>query len=103
MILDVFARTGDVQWLECNLPAIQEYHRYWASAPRLAPETDLSRNDGGAHTPAPKVAEDEVDAIGRAMRESSTSIPWILTACSTGRRRIRRPSTRCSTRRVRRA
>src|SRR5437016_875043 len=33
MILGVFERTGDREWLRRTLPAIEKYHRFWTSGP----------------------------------------------------------------------
>jgi alpha,alpha-trehalase len=43
MILAVYNRTQDKQWLQSMLPSIKKYYRYWTTGPRLIPEIGLSR------------------------------------------------------------
>src|SRR5205814_1743834 len=65
MILGVFERTGDREWLRRTLPAIEKYHRFWTSGPHLIPVTHLSRYWDFGEGPAPEVLSDEKDAQGR--------------------------------------
>jgi alpha,alpha-trehalase len=65
MILLVYARTQDRQWLEKTLPEIEKYYLYWTSKPHLTPETGLSRYYDSGEGPAPEVVSSELDAKGR--------------------------------------
>jgi alpha,alpha-trehalase len=65
MILGVYERTGDRDWLRSTLPAIQRYHRFWTTAPHLVASTGLSRYYDLGEGPAPEVVSDERDAEGR--------------------------------------
>ncbi|MGD1096144.1 MAG: trehalase family glycosidase [Bryobacteraceae bacterium] len=65
MLLGVFEKTHDRKWLEDSLPAIEEYYRYWTSAPHLTTETGLSRYFDSGDGPAPEVVASEHDAKGR--------------------------------------
>jgi len=65
MVLGVFAKTGDREWLRSTWPAIEKYHRFWTTAPHLAGDTGLSRYYDLGEGPAPEVVADERDAAGR--------------------------------------
>jgi alpha,alpha-trehalase len=65
MILGVFQKTKDRQWLRDALPAIEKYYRYWTTKPHLVPETGLSRYFDLGNGPAPEVVAAERDAQGR--------------------------------------
>ena len=65
MILEVFNRTEDIQWLQSTLPAIEQYYHYWVSEPHLTATTGLSRYHGGASTPAPEAVYGERDQQGK--------------------------------------
>jgi alpha,alpha-trehalase len=65
MILGVFRRTGDRDWLRATLPAAERYYRFWTSEPHLIPELGLSRYYDQGEGPAPEVLSDERDAQGR--------------------------------------
>jgi alpha,alpha-trehalase len=65
MILEVYRRSGDTDWLKSTVPAIEKYYAYWVREPHLTPETGLSRYDGGADTPAPEVVHGERDKNGK--------------------------------------
>src|SRR5512146_2492788 len=43
MLLGVYRKTHDRQWLERALPALENYYRFWTTQPHLTPETGLSR------------------------------------------------------------
>ncbi len=66
MILGVFERTHDLEWLATTMPAIERYYAYWTRAPHLIPELGLSRYHGLGHGPAPEVVHGERDAEGRS-------------------------------------
>jgi alpha,alpha-trehalase len=65
MLLGVYARTHDRKWLENTIPVIEQYYRYWTSAPHLTPETGLSRYFDLGEGPAPEVVAAEGDQHGR--------------------------------------
>jgi alpha,alpha-trehalase len=65
MILGVYERTGDKEWLRRTRPAIEKYHRFWTTEPHLVPGTGLSRYYDLGEGPAPEVLSDEKDAQGR--------------------------------------
>lgn len=65
MILEVFARTGDREWLRASWPAVLAHHRYWLSGDHRAGDTGLSRYFDVGDGPAPEVVADERDAEGR--------------------------------------
>jgi alpha,alpha-trehalase len=64
MLLAVYQRTRDRQWLADSLDAVEKYYGYWTSAPHLTPETGLSRYFDAGEGPAPEVVSSEVDAQG---------------------------------------
>ena len=66
MILGVYRRTQDRQWLADSVPAIETYYRYWVSQPHLTPETGLSRYFDLGEGPAPEVLAAELDKKGRS-------------------------------------
>jgi len=66
MILGVFERTSDREWLRRTLPAIEKHYAFWTSPPHLVPETGLSRYFDLGSGPAPEVLADEVDERGRS-------------------------------------
>ncbi len=65
MILGVYERTRDKEWLRRTRPAIDAYYRFWTTEPHLIPETGLSRYYDSGEGPAPEVLSDEKDAQGR--------------------------------------
>jgi alpha,alpha-trehalase len=65
MVLGVFERTRDRNWLRSTLPAVEKYYRFWTSDPHLIPELGLSRYFDRGEGPAPEVVSDERDAAGR--------------------------------------
>jgi alpha,alpha-trehalase len=65
MILGVFEKTGDKEWLRRTRPAIEAYYRFWTTEPHLVPETGLSRYYDLGDGPAAEVLSDEKDAQGR--------------------------------------
>jgi len=67
MLLAVYQRTNDREWLERVVPAIEEYYRYWTSEPHLTPKTGLSRYFDTGTGPAPEVLTAELDERGRSV------------------------------------
>lgn len=58
MVLDVFAKTGDVEWLRSTWPAVEKYYKYWTSAPHGL-DNGLSRYYDLGTGPAPEVVSGE--------------------------------------------
>jgi alpha,alpha-trehalase len=65
MILGVYRKTRDLDWLKSTVPAIEKYYRFWASEPHLTEQTRLSRYYDFGEGPAPEVISDERDKQGR--------------------------------------
>jgi alpha,alpha-trehalase len=65
MILGVYRKTRDRDWLRSTVPAIDKYYRFWTSEPHLTRETGLSRYFDFGEGPAPEVIADERDSQGR--------------------------------------
>jgi alpha,alpha-trehalase len=68
MLLAVYRRTLDRQWLENALPEIAAYYRYWITGPHLT-ASDLSRYFDEGTGPAPEVVAAERDSQGRTHYE----------------------------------
>src|SRR5262249_28081087 len=66
MLLAVYRRTKDRQWLADSVPAIETYYRYWITDPHLTPATGLARYFDLGDGPAPEVVAAERDAQGRS-------------------------------------
>jgi alpha,alpha-trehalase len=69
MVLGVYNRMHDRQWLEQALPEIEAYYKVWTTTPHLTPETGLSRYFDTGKGPAPEVLSAERDAQGRTHYE----------------------------------
>jgi alpha,alpha-trehalase len=65
MLLDVFARTGDRDWLRQGVRDAEQHYRFWTTEPHLVPATGLSRYWDFGEGPAPEVLSDERDEKGR--------------------------------------
>jgi alpha,alpha-trehalase len=65
MILAVYRRTHDRDWLASAVPRIEKYYEYWLTKPHLTRETGLSRYFDLGDGPAPEVLSSEVDSQGR--------------------------------------
>lgn len=65
MILGVYRKTKDMNWLKSTVPAVEKYYRFWTSEPHLTAETGLSRYYDFGDGPAPEVVSDERDKQGR--------------------------------------
>jgi alpha,alpha-trehalase len=63
MLLEVFARTGDRDWLASGIAPLEQYYEYWTSGTHLTP-TGLSRYHGNVARPAPEVLQHEIDGQG---------------------------------------
>jgi alpha,alpha-trehalase len=64
MILAVYQRTHDRQWIADAMPAIETYYQYWISEPHLTPSTRLSRYFDSGEGPAPEVTASEREPSG---------------------------------------
>ncbi len=65
MVLGVYEKTHDREWLSSALPMIEKYYRVWVQEPHLTPETGLARYYDRGEGPAPEVLSAEKDAAGR--------------------------------------
>jgi alpha,alpha-trehalase len=65
MILGVYKKTLDRDWLRDAVPAIEKYYRFWNDEPHLTKQTGLSRYYDFGNGPAPEVIADERDEQGR--------------------------------------
>ncbi len=65
MVLGVYERTKDKEWLRRAVPAIEAYYAFWTTAPHLTAETGLSRYYDLGEGPAQEVLSSERDAEGR--------------------------------------
>lgn len=65
MILGVYRRTHDKQWLQRSVPAIESYYEYWSTGAHLVAKTGLSRYHDAGAGPAPEVVAGERDEQGR--------------------------------------
>ena len=64
MLLGVYQRNKDRQWLAAAMPAVESYYRFWTSEPHLTPATGLSRYYDLGDGPAPESVSAERDAQG---------------------------------------
>ena len=69
MVLGVYNKTHDRQWLADALVQIEEYYNFWTREPHLTPETGLSRYFDFGEGPAPEVVSAERDANGNTHYE----------------------------------
>ena len=65
MILGVYERTRDREWLRATVPSIERYYRFWTSEPHAISGFGLSRYFDLGAGPAPEVISDERDEAGR--------------------------------------
>ena len=65
MILGVYERTQDRDWLAATMPAIERYYRFWITGAHLDKKTGLSLYYDLGEGPAPEVVSDERDEQGR--------------------------------------
>jgi alpha,alpha-trehalase len=65
MVLAVYRKTQDRDWLARAWPAVEQYYKYWTAEPHLTPETGLSRYYDLGEGPAPEVVSSELDRRGR--------------------------------------
>ncbi|HEX4232472.1 MAG TPA: trehalase family glycosidase [Bryobacteraceae bacterium] len=64
MLLGVYRKTRDKQWLDNAAAAINPYYAYWTNEPHLTPETGLSRYYDLGEGPAPEVLSAERNEEG---------------------------------------
>jgi alpha,alpha-trehalase len=69
MVLGVYRKTHDRDWLKSALPAITKYYDVWAKEPHLTPETGLARYFDLGEGPAPEVVSAERDSTGKTHYE----------------------------------
>lgn len=69
MVLGVFSKTHDRNWLKQALPQIEEYYKLWSTEPHLTPETGLARYWDFGEGPAPEVVSAERNAEGKTHYE----------------------------------
>jgi alpha,alpha-trehalase len=65
MILNVYRKQHDIDWLRRTVPAIEKYYRFWTEEPHLTKQTGLSRYYDLGDGPAPEVLSGERDDKGR--------------------------------------
>src|SRR5262245_17915774 len=65
MILGVYAKSHDKQWLASTLPSIEKFHRFWTTGAHRAGDTGLSRYWDFGEGPGAEVVSAEKDAQGR--------------------------------------
>jgi len=65
MILNVYRKQHDVDWLRSSVPAIEKYYRFWIEEPHVTKQTGLSRYYDLGDGPAPEVLSGERDQQGR--------------------------------------
>jgi alpha,alpha-trehalase len=65
MILNVYRKEHDIDWLRSTVPAIEKYYRFWTEEPHLTKQTGLSRYYDLGDGPAPEVLSGERDQLGR--------------------------------------
>ena len=65
MLLGVYERQRDREWLRRAVPAVETYYRFWTEGDHLTPATGLSRYYDAGEGPAPEVVSSERDAEGR--------------------------------------
>ncbi|HEY2972895.1 MAG TPA: trehalase family glycosidase [Pyrinomonadaceae bacterium] len=65
MILNVYRKQHDIDWLRSTVPAIEKYYRFWTEEPHLTKQTGLSRYYDLGDGPAPEVLSGERDPQGR--------------------------------------
>ena len=65
MILNVYRKQHDIEWLRSTVPAIEKYYRFWTEEPHLTKQTGLSRYYDFGDGPAAEVLSGERDQQGR--------------------------------------
>jgi alpha,alpha-trehalase len=65
MLLGVYRKTNDREWLQSAYPMLESYYRFWTTEPHLTPATGLSRYYDLGDGPAPEVEASERNAEGR--------------------------------------
>lgn len=69
MVLGVYEKTHDRNWLEQALPEVEQYYKLWSTEPHLTPETGLARYWDFGEGPAPEVVSAERNAEGKTHYE----------------------------------
>ncbi|HYP25321.1 MAG TPA: trehalase family glycosidase [Blastocatellia bacterium] len=66
LVLKIFNRTGDLEWLRRALPLVESYYAFWTRGDRLIESEGLSRYFDSSDQPAPEVFGHEQDVEGRS-------------------------------------
>src|SRR3954471_14026678 len=69
MVLGVYRKTRDREWLKEALPSLIRYYEVWTKEPHLIPETGLARYFDLGEGPAPEVISSERDSNGKTHYE----------------------------------
>ena len=64
MLLGVYRKTQDREWLQSAYPLVESYYKFWITEPHVTPVTGLSRYYDIGEGPAPEVEASERDAEG---------------------------------------
>ncbi|MES2436569.1 MAG: trehalase family glycosidase [Patescibacteria group bacterium] len=64
MVLEVYEKTEDKEWLASTLSALEDTYKFWMEEPHITPETGLSRYYDTGNGPAPEVISSERDEKG---------------------------------------
>ena len=72
MVLGVYRRTGDREWLRQAVPRLERYYRYWTTGDHQT-KTGLSRYYDLGDGPAPEVVASERDGEGRTHYDRATA------------------------------
>jgi len=72
MILAIYKRTKDKQWLKSTLRANSKAYEYWMTSPRLVKSTGLSRFYAECDQPIPESEHGYYEAVRKFYRESDT-------------------------------
>ncbi len=65
MVLKLYERTQDADWLRATIPTLVDYYEYWMKDPHLNESSGLSRYYANGTGPAPEVIVSECDEFGR--------------------------------------
>ena len=65
MVLRLYARTQDDDWLKSAVPTLVKYYEYWMKAPHHHAQSGLSTYYATGNGPAPEVVVSECDEFGR--------------------------------------
>ncbi|MEO1394254.1 MAG: trehalase family glycosidase [Cyanobacteria bacterium J06634_5] len=66
MVLKLYEKTKDIDWLSTTVPTLVRFYEYWMQDSHIHPESGLSRYFDTGVGPAPEVAVSECDEAGRS-------------------------------------